>query len=424
MIRLEMKNSMLNEEKIAEGRVVKVIKGSVSAMDNGVRQMSNGRNVRSANTRSKVAREIRDTALNNPYQMVFKNRGITAFIEGEYDYKPETNILEAENIYIIDGGTTKTICDELYADGELVPECVLNLEVMATNTLSPREIISISSSRNTNNPPADFTLADVSGAFDNMKKEIYEEYLPFIEFRQNKHIETGDSEYLKCEEFIRCLMMLDARRYYSFDNKGEDKFPNHKSNDASKAMDDLKNGTLSYDFMTPILNDVLELRDMLFVDLTNRLEAWALSDSKELHPLLRFANLKTKNYKAKDIKELLFTPCPKKKYNAIVKEVKETILSKSYNFTLFTKEGYKFNLPKQVAYVYFSALRANIRLSGGDGKAYWHKKLRDIQGESFNYLWDRLIKESIKKPGGGMDVLCTPEVAKDIYMNIQTLVLS
>lgn len=444
MIELHMRNSSMGEEiiktPIGNGseekcRTVKVIKGTVSAADGGVRKLSNTENVRTANLHSKVAKEIYNTIVNKPSYMVLLNRGITAFIRGEHKYSPKTHILQAEEIYIIDGGTTKSLCDRVYEESLLSPDCILNLEIIVTDGLTPQEIALISSSRNTNNPPADFTLANATGAFDNLKAALLSEYLRLIDFKQNKHLEEKIKDYLKCEELVRYMMMLDARNYFSVDRPYETRFPNHKSSDASKVMENLKQGTMSYDCMADIINDIIRIRDYISVDLTNRLVEWANSDSMEINYLVRFVigGKGIKKYTKNDFNKLCELKPTSKKYKEEITRLKELIKTQKTKKTMFTQEDYKFDAPKQAIYVFLSAFRANVHLDEVtkmvDGckstsvMVHWTRNYEDILDESLTLVWNSLIAVANSMPGGGMDVLCTTNVASQCYTNILGLVL-
>lgn len=443
MIELHMRNSSVGEEviktftedgKLKKERKVKVIKGTISATDSGVRKLSNTENVRTANVYSKVAKDIHKTIVNRPSYMVLLNRGITAFIRGKHEYSAKNNVLRADEIYIIDGGTTKSICDKVYEEGLLNPDCVLNLEIIVTEGLTPNEIAMISSSRNTNNPPADYTLANAIGAFDNLQKVLLPHYCKVIDFKQNSHLEKGLKEYLKCEELVRYMMMLDARNFFSVDRPYE-KFPDAKSSEASKSIAALKAGAMSYDCMTEIINDVLTIRDYIAVDVTNRLMEWANSDSMEINYLVRFVLGTTglKGFKKSEFMALCEMKSNSKQYKATIQKIKDKILSQSTKKSLFTQQEYKFDIPKQCIYVFFSGFRANTHLKTVtktvDGyevkeeKVVWTRNPDDILSESLEYVWTSLIAQAKAMPGGGMDVICTPAVASQCYTNILGLVL-
>ena len=443
MIELHMRNSSIGEEviktftedgKLKKERKVRVIKGTISATDSGVRKLSNTENVRTANLYSKVAKEIHKTIVNKPSYMVLLNRGITAFIRGKHTYTAKTNVLKADEIYIIDGGTTKSLCDKVYEEGLLNPDCVLNLEIIVTDGLTPNEIAMISSSRNTNNPPADFTLANATGAFDNLKMALLPNYLRVIDFKQNNHLETGLKDYLKCEELVRYMMMLDARNFFSVDRPYE-KFPDAKSNEAGKMITALKAGTMSYDCMTEIVNDILSIRDFIAADLTNRLMAWANSDSMEINYLVRFVLGTTglKGFKKEEFMKLCEMKPTSKEYKATIQKIKDKILKQNTKKSLFTQQEYKFEVPKQCIYVFFSGFRANTHLETitkpidgyevKEEKVVWTRNPDDILSASLDHVWTSLIAQAKTMPGGGMDVICTPAVASQCYTNILGLVL-
>lgn len=354
------------------GRKVEVIKGKVFIKE--LFKMSNDKNVRAANPKSLTGKAIVHTLFTNYKMMPFYNRGITCFILGN-----ET--------FIIDGGTTSTICKSVYESGNLSDDCKLNIEIFMADNLTAKEISNISAARNTNTPPADFTFANACGVLDVLKQSLKKEYADKIEFRQN---EVTIKKGMSGKMFLMILNMLDVYNYKSLDNPQESKFPNHKGSYSLKPLID---GELSYDYMQDILNDIIVVYNKLEISLTKMVEG----HYNELKGINRFLPKRTQK----------------------VFEDTGKIKLPNKRSSLFLNDEYRFTVYKQIFYVFFSGLRANIRINPETKKAYWIVDVCTLVDDIMLDFWTSLCKASNDKPGGGMDVLCTVDIAKDLYMTIQ-----
>lgn len=415
MVSIKFNNVSKHVEKIMNDREVETLLGSISANEPGLEFFSNERNPRKAGVNTKQGKNIQTTVVATPSEMYFSNNGIYAFIEGDYTYDAANKTLNAERIYIMDGGTTHACCMRVKEQGHLSDDCILKIEILTTKNITKKEISAISVKRNTSNPPVSYTIANSVGAFDVLQTFMTPEYREKIVFIQNDKKPNN----IIINEVLTYLIMLDILSYSSFDNPSNTLFPNHKGDIIKKANNALIEGSYSYDFMGPIVNDVLRVHDKLFVDLTKKVDAWVNSDLVEIPSICRYIGI-PKKYKD-FLEENKYKP-NSKVYISMSQEIKEYLSAKKVTKTIFTNEDYKYRLCKQCLYVFFSGLRVNLRYDETTNQVKWIKELDTILEESIKILWDKLSAKFELTRGAGMDVLCKPDVAEDIYKSIKLLV--
>lgn len=418
MLKLKFRNSssaieLLEIDKGGGEKTVKeitVIKGTINGQDEGFLSALNTRNVRVEDIKSKMAKTIRETASVYPSQMVFVNRGITAYVE-DSKLKYKNNTLETEMLYIIDGGTTHAVIKDLHSSYQLPQNCILNIEIISASNLTKEEIALISKSRNTNNPPADYTIVYASGALDSLEAAIREDWRNLIFFKQNEDKKRKGEHLFPNRELLTYIHMIDPIKYATIKHLDRS-FPDQKAG-VKDYISDIGNGVKDITFVNSIVNDILRLHDNLIAGLNKLAIDWAESDSEEIPVFLRLLtniNGDLTEYFTKGMK------LKGKKYNTLVSETKKSILKKRIKETIFTNELYRLEVPKQILYTFFGGIRANVIFNENDMRAEW---VNDIY-ETFDNIFDSFItllsNAIVEKPGAGLDKICNAGLSKDFFM--------
>ena len=114
-----------------------------------------------------------------------------------------------------------------------------------------------------------------------------------------------------------------------------------------------------------------------------------------------------------------------KKYDILVTNVKKCILKKKVKTTIFTKEDYKFELPKQILYTFFGGIRANIVLDEEESNpnAKWVKDINSTFENTFENFISLLSAAIETSPSAGYDVICNLGLQKDLFMMVMAEVM-
>ena len=213
-------------------------------------------NARPQNTRTQVARKIRDSLFDRDCEsgtFHLKNNGITIIadrvkknLHNDDLYKIEI----ADGQGIIDGGHTYRIIIEALEEEELPEEQYVTVEVLTG--INKNWIPDISGGRNTSVQVQPISLDNLAGKFDWMKDELKEKtYFREIAWRENDDGEFNARDLVA----LLCLFNVDLHS-----NDGET-HPLFAYSQKAQALKRFENNPDSFEKMRNILDDILFLHD-------------------------------------------------------------------------------------------------------------------------------------------------------------------
>ncbi len=298
-------------------------------------QFSDDHNVREVNKKAKVIKNIVNTALYEPEDIWVNNNGTTAVASAMYyDNKMKAWVIEDGSV--LNGSHSKyafslAMKDRGFQKGVASVRATILSDEEMTNDI----IASISTALNTSCSPSDTTLANKMGYMDGLKESLLPEYVDKIEWVENSKNTWDKGTYIKCEDFLSFLNCVDVSRYRSYDSKnGKIRISSNKV-----VCERVKNNEGCYDFLCPILNDIIQLHDRFSTSLT-RLSS------------------RGGRYKIKGLE--IF-------YRKVGNKISDS--STKIKNTVFTEEEYLYKVHTGIVKIVLSSFKAN--LTRKNGKIEW-----------------------------------------------------
>lgn len=329
--------SMAADTFEVDGRKVKCLSGHVICSQ--ILGLSNEPNVRDVNPKAPVIPKIVHTLLTEPEMMPMKCGGLTITADS-FQFKNGKWVLNmGEKDGIINGGHCQYGVYEGGRRGAKLETVKIPIRILESKELTDDDIASISTSLNESSSPSVSTLAEKKGLTNIMKKSLKPCYAEKIEWKENT---MSSVPHLSLDDFVMLLNLLDIRSYNSFDNPEGKKNSKNIKNVIARWNDE----KLSFDYLSPIMNDIIELYDTINGSLT------------------RMINLRGK--KAIKNIEVFITGQKRQKSNQAKYFGADT---QSVKKTLFLNETYEYSVNKAFMYVIMAAFRAN--LSEDEGGLRW-----------------------------------------------------
>ncbi|HXG65934.1 MAG TPA: AIPR family protein [Blastocatellia bacterium] len=268
-------------------------------------------NPREQNLKSKVAKEIRNSLLNMDGNFHLLNRGITISVStAAYDNKTERLRLELENPGIhgnVDGGhTQRVILDTVGSSeweevrqkkieiGEEIKQQYVRYEVIAG--LSPTLLVNLAEARNTSAQVKEFSLDNLAGKFDWLKKQLAE-FEPVIAYKEN------EKKPVNVRDVIALLTLFNVNL---FPNAGS-QYPTQAYSSKAKPLEWFDEKQETYRTLRPILKDILELYDYvrarmrdIFNEQGGKFLKWEIVDEKSSTHFYFIPNLEKIPYRLPD----------------------------------------------------------------------------------------------------------------------------
>lgn len=215
-------------------------------------------NARSQNVRTRVARQIKESLLNNecvPNTFHLKNNGITIIaerVQKKSRQKDRYDVFVGEGQGIIDGGHTYKIITDTH-DDEKLPECqYVNVEVLTC--VEKDWIPDIAGGRNTTVQVAPMSLDNLKGRFQWIKDELQDqEYGSKIAWSENENCEFD------ARDIVALLTLFNIKL---FPNDG-DQFPVQSYSQKASTLTRFEDNPNSFEKMKGILKDILVLHDTI-----------------------------------------------------------------------------------------------------------------------------------------------------------------
>jgi hypothetical protein len=318
-------NSFGASNFMVDGKKVRCLTGYVPVEE--VLKLSNEPNVRKVNPKAPVVKKIENTLTHQPEMMALRSLGITA--------TADSCKVQGDNVYlnmksidgIINGGHNRHSIGVCKKKGVDLSAARIPVRILESKDLTNRDIASISTALNDSSEPLQSTLLEKKGLTSNMKSALKPEYVEKIEWVQNSMIGIP---HISLNDFIMMLNLMDIKTYGGFKYNKSKRVSKGVKGVVSKVNDEV----ISYDYLAPVMNDILELYDTINTSLT------------------RMVNAKGRN-RIKDI-EILCESQHRIKENQFGNQ------TMTENKTLFTNEPYVYNVNKGYMYVILSAFRANL----------------------------------------------------------------
>lgn len=317
-----------------DGRVTEIYQGVIGA--DQIIGLSGKPNVRDVNPKANVIKSMENTVKFEPEIFVLKNMGVTAVARDVFMSKNghTLEISEGENDGILNGGHSKYALELCKEKGYDLTKVFIRLYVICSRNLSNAEISDISTSLNTSNPPRESTYLEKKGITDIMKVSLKPEYCQKIEWKQNTMIGQA---HMCLDDFIKLLDLLDIHVHGGYMNDGGKSVTKGVKSIVSK----LNEGKTSYDYLAPVMNDIIELYETVNTSLTRVANKRGRGSVKDLDIFYGGQKIQKNN---------LFVSQNSLKSNSDFCE----------QYTLFTNEPYTYNVNKAYMYVILSAFRANL----------------------------------------------------------------
>ena len=214
-------------------------------------------NARSQNTRTQVARKIRDSLFNIDCEsgtFHLKNNGITIIAASVKRSTQDDSMYKVEmedDQGIIDGGHTYRIIVDALAGADL-PEQFVTVEVLIG--VEGNWIPDISSGRNTSVQVQPISLDNLAGKFDWMKDELrHEPYFDEIAWSENDPGEFDARDLVA----LLCLFNIDIH------SNDAESHPLYAYSQKAQALKRFAKNPRSFEKMRSILRDILQLHDTI-----------------------------------------------------------------------------------------------------------------------------------------------------------------
>lgn len=217
-----------------------------------------GINPRNQNTKSRVARDIERTLLENPQKFHLFNRGLTLTVS-EYRYDNKNQLLhlklDDKRQGTVDGGHTYAM---ILKNRDTVSDAYVKVEVL-NNVRKDGLLIDLVQARNTSCQVKDQSLANLEGKFDWIKAALADHaFVTRIAWREN---EDGEEKPLDVREVIAFLTAFHP------DYQDSERPPvmayTSKGRCLEKFQDETEENQKGYKNLRAILPDILRLYDYI-----------------------------------------------------------------------------------------------------------------------------------------------------------------
>lgn len=317
-----------------DGKEISCVTGFVPVEE--VLKLSNEPNVRHVDPKAAVLKKIEKTLTNQPEMMAMRNMGITTTADS-CEVKNKQIFLNMKSIDgIINGGHTQYEIGVCKRKGVNMSKAMVPIRILESRDLTNRDIASISTALNDSSSPQQSTLLEKKGLAENMKVALRDnmtgsDYGTRIEWVENSMIGVP---HMTLNEFIMLLNLMDVHTYGGYSYKKSKRVSKSVKGVVGKVNEEV----VSYDYLAPIMRDIIELYDTITTSLTRMMNAKGRNSIKDIEILADGQIRQLNNYKnfggAGTLKEV---------------------------YTLFTEEPYLYNVNKAYLYVIISAFRANIK---------------------------------------------------------------
>ena len=352
-------NSFGMSEFNVDGKKIRCMTGYVPAAE--VLNFSNEPNVRRVNPKSAVLKKIEQTLVNQPEMMALRNMGVTTTadsckVSGNHIY---LNMKTIDGI--INGGHTQHEIGVCKRRGVDLSKALVPLRILESRDLTNRDIASISTALNDSSAPQQSTLLEKKGLTANMKAALKPDYCAKIEWVENSMIGIP---HISLNEFIMMLNLMDVHTYGGHSYAKSKRVSKGVKTVVGKVNDEV----ISYDYLAPIMNDIIELYDTINTSLT------------------RMVNPNGRN-RIKDIEIL----CESQHR---IKEAQFGNKAMTESYTLFTEEPYVYSVSKGYMYVILSAFRANLKETP-NGVEWVVKDVCEFFRSIERDIWEILVQNSL-----------------------------
>lgn len=226
-------------------------------------------NVRDARTQSNVSRSIRDTLKDDPNSFFFRNRGMTIIVE-KAAFDNQKNILnlemtDSDKNGLLDGGHTYSVIRE-YLTG--LPEEELSdfnafVKIEIIEGVSDDELITnIVEARNTSTQVKEQSLEELRKSYEAIHTIL--DNMPYgkrIAYKEYEIGEDGNPKDIDIKEVLSYLVCFDV------DSFSNGKHPIKAYSTKTSVIDHFKNNKRDMDKFIPLLPQILELRDYIYLNL-------------------------------------------------------------------------------------------------------------------------------------------------------------
>lgn len=376
---------------------IRCISGNCECYD--MRDITNEPNVREVNEKAPVIPKIISTLAIEPDKMVMRNGGITIVASSfEYDrYRGAWKIVLNEGDGIINGGHTKYAIREALRQLGNLNGAKVPVRILESSNLSDEDVAEISSCLNDSCSPRISTLAEKRGLTKNIKEALRPEYSEKIEWKENT---KEGKDFITLDELLMLFNLMDIRTYGYHEHDKNKTITKSVNNIAKKFNEE----SLNYDYLAPIMNDILELADTINASLT------------------RVASYTGKRA-IKDI-GFMYVGQIRQKQNQSNFVNKELSINEKY--TIFTNEAYMYEVKKAFLYVILSAFRANLTFK--NNKVCWViPNVCDFYRSIESEIWRSMVKNTAEyvetKDGKSLvDASASTKPKNAIWSNIYDVV--
>lgn len=354
-------NSFGASEFIVDGKRIRCITGYVPAEE--VLKLSNDSNVRKVNPKAPVVKKIQNTLTNQPEMMALRSMGVTATADS-CQVKGDKIYLNMKTIDgIINGGHNQFSIGDCKRKGVDLSKARVPIRILESRDLTNRDIASISTALNDSSEPLQSTLLEKKGLTVNMKAALKPEYVAKIEWVQNSMIGVP---HITLNDFIMMLNLMDIKTYGGFKGNKSKRISKGVKSVVGKVNDEV----VSYDYLAPVMNDIIELYETINTSLT------------------RVVNAKGRN-RVKDIEILCESQIRAKEAQFGNQTMEE-------ERTLFTNEPYVYAVNKGYMYVILSAFRANLIDVPGEGVKWVVPNVCELFKSIERDIWEILAKNALE----------------------------
>lgn len=298
--------------------------------------VSNEPNVRAVNEHAPVLDSIEHTLLFEPEMMPIRNNGIT-LIASSFKYNDKRRgweIVLKEGDGIINGGHTSYVINNLYERNKLVDFAKVPIRVFESSKLNEEDIANMSACLNYTCAPKLSTLIDKKGLVDYIKANIDKDFFNKIEWRENTGEGKENVDFITLDTLLMLLSLFDIKEYGYYNHKKEKNIVKSPK----KVIEKYEQEKLNFDYLMPIMEDILRLYDEILISLT-RLSKLKKGKIKKLE--LIYEN--SRSYFGENGSE---------------------------RKTVFTKETYNYEVALGYLYVILTSFRANITIDK-NGEVKW-----------------------------------------------------
>lgn len=353
-------NSFGASEFNVDGKKIRCMTGYVPVEE--VLKLSNDSNVRQVNPKAPVVKKIEQTLTHQPEMMALRNMGVTTTADS-CQVKGDKIYLNMKSIDgIINGGHSRHTIGVCKKKGVDLSAARIPIRILESRDLTNRDIASISTALNDSSEPQQSTLLEKKGLTTHMKAALKPEYVAKIEWVENSMIGIP---HISLNDFIMLLNYMDVHTYGGYSYKKSKRVSKSVKGVVGKVNDEL----VSYDYLAPVMNDIIELYDTINTSLTRMVNAKGRNRIKDIDVLCDGQIRQLDNYFGG---------------KGTLKEV----------YTLFSEEPYVFNVNKCYMYVIMSAFRANLKETANGVE--WVipdvcRFFKSIERE----IWEQIVKNSM-----------------------------